>query len=167
VELLELVELLADRDVLDRLAGDGADGERGAAAGVAVELRQDDAVERDLLLERLRDIDGLLAGHRVEDEEHVHRLRRVADADELLHQLLVDVQPAGGVDDDDVLAGLARGVEAALRRLDGILRVRAVDGDLQLAAERLELVDRGRALQVGGDERRLLSRLAQHQRELR
>ena len=53
MEDLELVELLADRDELDRLAGDRLDRERGAAARVAVELRQDDAVERDPLLERL------------------------------------------------------------------------------------------------------------------
>ena len=85
---------------------------------------------------------------------------------ELLHQRLVDLQPARGVDDDDVVAGLARGVEAVLHDLDRILRVAAVDGDLDLAAELLELVDRGRALQVGGDQRGLLPVLAQEQRQL-
>ena len=104
MEHLELVELLADRGELDRLAGDRLDRERGAAAGVAVELRQHDAVERDALLERLGDVDGLLAGHRVEDEQDVERLHRVADPRELVHQRLVDVEPAGGVDDDDVEA---------------------------------------------------------------
>ena len=119
---------------------------------VAVQLRQHDAVEGDLLLEGLGDVDRLLARHRVEDEEDVRRLGGVADADELVHQLLIDVQPPGGVDDDDVPARLARGVEAALDRLDRVLRVGAVDGDLDLAAELLELVDRGEALQVGRDE---------------
>ena len=41
--------------------------------------------------------------------------------------------------------------EAAARRLDRVLRVGAEDGDLDLPAELLELVDRGGALQVGGD----------------
>ena len=99
VEDLELVELLPDRGELDRLAGDRLHRERGAAARVAVELRQDDAVEGDPLLERLGDVDGLLTRHRVEDEQDVERLDGVADADELVHQLLVDVQPAGRVDD--------------------------------------------------------------------
>ena len=112
------------------------------------------------------DVDGLLAGHRVEDEQDVRRLRRVPDARELLHQLLVDVQAAGGVDDDDVVARLAGRVEPVLDDLDRILRVAAVDGDLDLAAELLELVDRGRPLQVGRDQRRLLPVLAQQQREL-
>ena len=33
----------------------------------------------------------------------------------------------------------------------------AVDGDAELLAERLELLDGGRALQVGGDQQRLLA----------
>src|SRR5881394_3219328 len=45
VEVLELVDLLADRDELDRLARDRVDRERRAAARVSVELRQHDAVE--------------------------------------------------------------------------------------------------------------------------
>src|SRR5262249_54506827 len=40
-------------------------------------------------------------------------------------------------------------------------------GNLDLLAELLELVDRGRALQVGGDQPRLAALLAQQQRELR
>ena len=48
----------------------------------------------DVLGERLGDRDRVLAGHRVEDEEHVHRVRRLAHARELVHQLVVDVEPA-------------------------------------------------------------------------
>ena len=44
------------------------------------------AVERDPLLERLGDVHGLLAGHRVEDEQDVRRPRRRGDARELVHQ---------------------------------------------------------------------------------
>ncbi len=71
VELLELVELLAHADELDRLAGDGPDRQRGAAAGVAVELGQDHAVVVEGLVERLGDVDRVLAGHGVEHEQNV------------------------------------------------------------------------------------------------
>src|SRR6266511_972135 len=47
VEALELVELLPDRRVQDRLARHGLHGERRAAARVAVELRQEHPVEVD------------------------------------------------------------------------------------------------------------------------
>ena len=46
------------------------------------------------------------------------RLRRVAHARELVHQLLVDLQAAGGVDDHRVEALGAGPLDAAARRLD-------------------------------------------------
>ena len=85
--------------------------QRGAAAGVAVELGHHDAVEVDGLGELLGDVDRVLAGHRVDDEQDVVRLDRRADLDELVHERLVDVQAAGGVDDQDVLALHLRPVE--------------------------------------------------------
>ncbi len=165
MEVLDLVELLADRGELDRLAGDRLDGERSAAARVSVELREDDAVEGDTLLERLRDRDRFLAGHRVEHEQDVRRLRRVAHRAELFHQRLVDVQPARGVEDDDVLALAPRLVDSRGHRLDRIGR--REDRDLELAAQLLELLDGGRAGEVGGDERGRVPLLAQEERELR
>ena len=158
VEVLELVEFLADRDELHRPARHGPDRQRRATASVAVELREDHAVERDPLLERERDVDRLLTRHRVEDEEDVRRLRLGRDALELGHQLLVDVQPAGGVEDDDVEAVLAGGLEPQPRRSDRVAPVERVHRQLDLLAELLELVDRRRALEVAGDESRAACR---------
>ena len=134
------------RRELDRLAGDGLHRERRAAARVAVELRQDDAVEVDPLLERLRDVDGLLAGHRVEHEQDVRRLRLAPDRGELLHQRLVDVEAAGGVEDHDVAAvglraldpvahGLAPG-RCARRRRRGRRPARRAGSSWSIAAGR-------------------------------
>ena len=54
MEGLEGVGLFADADELDGLAGDVADGERRAAAGVAVHLGEDDAGEAEARVEVLR-----------------------------------------------------------------------------------------------------------------
>ena len=70
VEALELVELLTGRGVHDRLAGDRLDRQRRAAAGIAVELAHDHAVEVDGLAELLGDVHGVLTGHRIDDEQH-------------------------------------------------------------------------------------------------
>ena len=102
MEVLELVELLADRDQLDRAAGDRLDRQRCAPAGVAVELRHQHAVEGDALLERLGDVHRLLPRHRVEHEQDVGRLRRRADGGEFVHQRLVDMETPCGVEDDHV-----------------------------------------------------------------
>ena len=167
VEDLQLVELLAHRGELHRAPGDRLDGERGAATCVAVQLRQHDAVEGDPLLEGARHRDRLLARHRVEDEEHVQRLHGVAHVGELVHQGLVDLEPAGGVDDHDVTAVGRRAFEPVARRDDRVRGVGAIDGDLELAPQLLELVDRGRPLEVGGDQAGLLLLvLAKVEREL-
>src|SRR4051812_27309466 len=149
VEALELVELLAHAGEQDRLAGDGLDAQRGAAAGVAVELAHQDAVELDRLAELLGDVHGVLAGHRVDDEQDVVRLDRAADVDELLHELGVDVQAAGGVDDQDVLAVHLRLVERPPRDVDRrAVGALLVDVGADLGAELHELLDGGWAVDV-------------------
>ena len=52
------------------------DRQRGTTAGVAVELGEDDAVVPDAVEERLGGRDGVLADHRVDDEEHLVGVRR-------------------------------------------------------------------------------------------
>ena len=82
------------------------------------------------------------------------RLDRLADLDELVHQGGVDVQAAGGVDDQDVLAVLlAR--SSAHRAISTGSRVGAllVDVGADLRAELHELVDGGRAVDVACGER--------------
>ena len=84
VEDLERVGLLAGAEELDREPGDGRDAERGAAAGVAIDLGQDEAGDRHRGDERLGDGDGLLAGHGIDDEQRLDRLDRRVDRRDLL-----------------------------------------------------------------------------------
>ena len=88
----------------DRPADDFFHRERRAAAGVAVELRQDHAVDLERGVERFGGLDGVLAGHRVDDEERVVGRHGAGDETHLLHHLGVDRQAAGGVDDHHVAA---------------------------------------------------------------
>ena len=90
----------------------------------------------------------------------------VADALELGHQLLVDLQAAGGVDDHGVEPLGAGALEPGAHRLDRVGRVGAEDGNVDLRAELLELVDCGRALKVGGDQARLAAAGLELAREL-
>ncbi len=69
MEGLEGVGLFADADELDGLAGDVANRERCAAAGIAVHLGEHDAGEAEALVKILRGVDGVLAGHGVGDEQ--------------------------------------------------------------------------------------------------
>ena len=77
------------------------------------------------------------------------------------------MQAAGRVEDDGVGTVGREPLDAVADDAHGVGAVLAVHRDLDLPPELLELVDRRRSLQVGGDERRLPSLLAQEQRELR
>ena len=167
MEDLERVGLLAGAEELDRDAGDRRDRERSAAAGVAVDLGQDQAGDRHGGRERLGDRDGLLAGHGIDHEQCLDRLDRGVDGGDLGHQRLVEREPAGGVEDHHV-ADLALGrLDPAAHDVDdrGPDR-RPVDGDVEALAERLELVGRGRPVGVGGDEQRAAPELDHVPREL-
>ena len=139
----------------------------GAAAGVAVHLGQDDAVEVERLVERLGAVDGVLAGHGVADEIDLIGPALPIDLPQLVHRHFIDVQPAGGVEDDgieEVLLGVVEGVAADVDGIGG--RRFAVDRHADLLAEHFELIDGGGTLQVGGDQQRLAAALAQRQGEL-
>ena len=78
MEILERVHLLAGAEELDRLAGDGAHRERRAAAAVAVDAGEHDAGDADALVEGLGEVDRVLAGQRVGDQQDLVRAGRVA-----------------------------------------------------------------------------------------
>ena len=102
VEDVEVLELLAGGGEKDWDTGHLADRQRGAAAGVTVELGQHHTGEADALVERLGGGDGVLTDHRVQNEQDLVGVDGRADGRGLGHQLVVDAQPPGGVDDDDV-----------------------------------------------------------------
>jgi hypothetical protein len=113
VEDVEVLELLAGGREHDRLAGDLPRRQRGATAGVAVELGEHHAGDADAVAEGLGGGDRVLADHRVDDEQDLVGVDRVADVGGLLHHLGVDAEAAGGVDDDDVvLRRLACSIES-------------------------------------------------------
>ncbi len=168
VEFFDGVELFADADVFDGLAGDGLDGEGGAAAGVRVELGDDDAVEFKLLVEGFGGVDRILAGHGVDDEEDLMGVERGVDLLQLVHEGVIDVEAACGVEDEDVGTFGFGGGEGVFADLGGNADGFAVLGDFigfgvevdlsaaahfgDLFGEDLELRDGCGALEVSGAE---------------
>ena len=71
MERLQRIVLFAHTDELDRLPGDLPDGERSPATGVAVHLGEDDAGERELLVEFIGGADRILSSHGVGDEQNL------------------------------------------------------------------------------------------------
>ena len=165
-ELLQPVERLAHADVLDRLAGDRLDRQGGAAARVAVQLGQDDAVVGQPVVEGLGGGHRVLADHGVDHEEDVGRVAATLDLLQLVHQRLVDGEPAGGVEDDRVAArfgGDPLGLLADERRAASRL---GEDRHVQLLAQDAELVDGSGAVHVRGNQQGPAAALFQQARQL-
>ena len=97
-------------------------------------------------------------------------LHRVPDVDGLLHHLGVDAEPAGGVDDDDVVQPDPGVRDAAPghrdRVADAVARLGREDRHAGLLADDLQLLHRVGPLQVGGDQQRGVPLALEPQREL-
>ena len=114
------------------------------------------------MVEGLRHLDRLLAGHRVDDEQRLGRRHLAGDPHQLVHHRLVHVQPARRVEQHEVVAALPRRLHAGARDLQGGCPDRpGVDLDPHLVAQLHELVDGGRTVHIGGHQQRLASVLAQ------
>ena len=143
VEVLELVELLANGTSLigrpvTALTESAAPPRASPSSFVARRRRRRRAPGSSARR------DGFLAGHRVETSRTC-AARRLAHARELVHQLLVDVQAACGVEDDRVAPVGLRAREAVADRGDRVAPLVAVHRHLNLSTELLELLDRSRA----------------------
>ena len=69
MKIVQRVDLFAGADELDRHAGDRPHRQRRAAAPVAVDACQDDAGEADALVEGACEVDRVLAGEGVRDQQ--------------------------------------------------------------------------------------------------
>ena len=84
----------------------GPDRERRAAARVAIHFGQDDASDAEPLVELIRRLHRVLTGHGVGDKQDFGRVQRFLQLMQFLHQLFVNVQAAGGIDQQNVPPGL-------------------------------------------------------------
>jgi hypothetical protein len=129
-----------------------------------------DTVVADAVQERLGGGHRVLADHRVHHEQDLVRIGGVPDRRGLAHQLLVDAQPAGGVDDDDVVLAAAGFLDRVARHLNRVAhpvaRLGGVDGHPGPLAHHLKLLDRVGALQVRGDQHRRVALLLKPEAQL-
>ena len=140
----------------------------GTAASVAIGLGEDHAGQRQGFMEGLGSIGGVLAGHGVDDEQGFLRRTDTVKSLYLVHHVGIDMQAAGGIDDHHIMELDLGVLEGRLGDRHRLLRgVGGEEVDVDFTGQRLELVDGGRTIDVGGDHQHfLLFALAQIAGEL-
>ena len=83
------------------------------------------------------------------------------DLRQLVHQRFIDVQTAGGIDNQHVAAVVAGVFNGFLDRLYRVLRALFKDRHVDLLAYHLQLLDGGGAVDIAGGQQRLFAFLGQ------
>src|SRR5687768_5711656 len=145
MEQLERVELLADPDKFERLAGNGANREGSTAACVAVHLGEYDTGDAEPLVKLVSALDGVLSGHSIGDKQDLGWMQRFLELLQLGHQIIVDMQASRGIDQDHVAPCLHRFAACALGQIErfGFFRCTGVKRQLEVARNNGELVPGG------------------------
>ena len=154
MEYLQIVELFAHTRKLDRLSGHGAHRKGRTAAGVAVELGQNDTGNAESLMKRRSHIHGILSGHGVNHQQDFLRLHGLLDPAELLHQLLVDMQPSRGIQNHVVVAVIPRVGHRLLGNLHRVALSPLKDGHSRLFTDHLQLIDGSGTVYVARHQQR-------------
>ncbi|MNH15569.1 hypothetical protein D3C79_751830 [compost metagenome] len=152
MERLQRFGFLAHAEELDRFAGNVTDGQRSTAARVTIDLGQHHAGQRQRLVKGLGGVGRILAGHGVDHKQGFHRLDRRVHLLDFVHHRFVNVQTAGGIDDQYVVElqlGLLQRTVNDVDRFFFDIRREEVDADA--FRQGFQLFDRRWAINVGGN----------------
>jgi len=161
MEHLEVVDALPYPGELDGGAGHLPRRDGGATPGITVQFGEDQAGDIGLIQEPACHVDGILAGHRIQHEQHLVGVGHLADRRQFLHQVFIYLQPPRGVDDDRIEPVRTRPFDGRLDHPGSSRPPVRVHGYAYRSAQRLQLINGSRPLQVGGHQQRVLPRRCQ------
>ena len=105
---LQLAQLFTHTDKFDRFLGDRFDGYGCTTAGITIHFGQDHAADVKLVIKGLGNVDRILSGHGIGNQQDVSRCNRRLDALEFAHEGFIDMQPSGCIEQQGVTAFLLR-----------------------------------------------------------
>ena len=160
---LDHVQLFPGAHKLDGLARGCPDGQGRTAPGVAVQLGQQHSINTQCLVKGGGGVNGVLAGHGIHYQEDFMGMDIFLDTLQLVHELFINVQTACGIQEYNVIS-VVRGV---FQRLPGDVHRVALahlkNGNVQLLAHHLQLLDGGGAVHVAGHQQGPFAVLAAHE----
>ena len=142
---------------------DGPDGEGRAATGVAVQLGQHHAVDAQRLVKGSGGVHRILAGHGIHHQQDLIGMDGSLHPLQLIHQGLIHMEPAGGVQEDHITAVVPGMADCILCNLHRVTLTLLEYRQVQLATHHLQLLDGGGTVHVAGGQQGPLAKLAAHQ----
>ena len=121
MEYLQGIHTLTDTDELDGAIGYLLDGKSCTAPGITFHLGEHHTCQIQVILEFLRYCDGILSGHGISHEKYLRRIELGFDLPEFLHQLLVNMQTAGSINDNCIEVFLIRCNKCVAADIDRVL----------------------------------------------
>ncbi len=104
-------------------------------------------------------LDGVLPGHGVGDEQDFDRREQLFQLLQLDHQLFVDMQAAGGVDQQHVASAVDRFPARRPGQIDrlGLLRRARIDRQPDVLGDHAQLLTGGRTVDVDRNHHRVVA----------
>ena len=149
MECIQIFQIFTAPRELDRAAGDFADGERRTAPGIAIQFGQDDTGESKSIIEMFRHRDRLLTESGIRHQEDFAGAGHLLDLHQFPDHGFIDLQPAGGVNDQIIRAGTAGFLQGVHGEHGNVLRgaVR-IDRHTNRFRQNFQLIDGSRAVHV-------------------
>ena len=94
MEILKRIHFLASTCKLDRLACNRTHGKRRTTAAITVHTGEDHTGYTNLVTKLFRDIDGVLAGKRINNQQCFMRIDSISNRCHLSHQCLINMKSA-------------------------------------------------------------------------
>ncbi len=153
VEGLQGLGLLTDAHENDGFARDLPHRQCGAPSGVTICLGQNHARQVQRCTESSGGVDGILSRHGIDDEQALVRADGGVDLLHLGHQLFIDMQTTGGIDDEDVINASFRLFQRGASDVGrAVLRLGREVVGAHLRGEAFELQHGRRTANVSADE---------------
>ena len=161
------VQFFGNANHFDGLTGDSLDGKSCTASGIAVHLCQDGPVDAKVFIKSLGRSHCILAGHGVQYQQDFLGMHLSLDIPKLRHELLINGQTAGSIQNDDIpVIGPGR-IHSVGRNVYRIhIRRHPVHRYIGLLPQHFQLLDSGRTVHVAGCQKRPVSFFLKHKGQL-
>ena len=129
-----------------------ANRQRRTATRITINFGENHTRQRQCLVEGLRSIGGVLAGHRIDHKQRFRRFGRSVNLFDLSHHVSIDMQATRRIDDQHIHKAVTRFAQRCFNNGYWLLfNTGGKESNIYLSRQSLQLLDRRRTINVDAD----------------